>query len=178
MDPGAPRFYRLLRSTTIQQVVARVAADIGQDPKRVRLWIMVNRQNKTIRPDQPIMDTRPTIDETHSRAAAHRDQALRVWVEVAEEVNSQGEAIWPTYQSQANGVVVKNDLILIFLKRFDVEAQLLSGVGHVYISREKKVEELVPHILRKMGWGDKLPSDEKLVIWEVGFAFLPPKLDG
>ena len=166
-DPGAARHYRLLRTTTIQQLVVRIADDIGQDPKRIRLWIMVNRQNKTIRPDQPIMDTRPTIDETHSRAAAHRDHALRVWVEVAEEVNSEGDAIWPTFQGQANGVIVKNDLILLFLKCFDAEAQLLSGVGHVYISREKKVEELVPHILKKMGWGEKLPSDEKLMIWEV-----------
>ncbi|TPX10919.1 uncharacterized protein E0L32_008125 [Thyridium curvatum] len=165
-DPAAPKFYKLLRTTTVEEAVQKVAADMGQDPKRVRLWILVNRQNKTIRPDQPIMDLQPTIEDTFARAAAHRDTALRLWAEVAEEVNADGEALWPTYQSQPNGVVVKNDLILLFLKCFDQEAQTLKGVGHVYISREKKVEDLVPTILKKMGWGDKLPGDEKIMLWE------------
>jgi ubiquitin carboxyl-terminal hydrolase 7 len=165
-DAAAPRFYRLLRTATMQELVNKIAADLDQDPKRVRLWIMVNRQNKTIRPDQPVMDLRPTVEDTYTRAAAHRDQALRVWVEVAEEVNAEGAAVWPTYGGLANGVVVKNDLILLFLKWFDAEAQALKGVGHVYISKEKKVEELVPIIMKKMGW-DKLSSDEKIQLWEV-----------
>lgn len=128
---------------------------------------MVNRQNKTIRPDQPVMDLRPTVEETYNRAAAHRDQALRVWVEVAEEVNASGAAVWPTYgPGLANGVVVKNDLILLFLKHFDAEAQALKGVGHVYVSKEKKVEELIPTIMKKMGW-EKLSSEERIQLWEV-----------
>lgn len=171
-DPAAPRYYRVLRAAAMQEIVAEIAQDIGQDPKRVRVWVMVNRQNKTIRPDQPVMDLRPTVEETYNRAAAHRDQALRLWVEVAEEVNADGEAIWPTYQGQSNGVIVKNDLILLFLKWFDVESQSLKGVGHLYISKEKKVEELVPIIMKKMGWGDKLPSDEKIQLWEVRIANL------
>jgi ubiquitin carboxyl-terminal hydrolase 7 len=151
---------------TMQDVVNMIAADIEQDPKRVRLWIMVNRQNKTIRPDQPVMDLRPTIEETYTRAAAHRDQALRVWVEVAEEVASDGTVNWPTHQGLPNGVVVKNDLILLFLKCFDADAQTLRGIGHVYISKEKRVEELIPIIMKKMGW-EKLSSDEKIQLWEV-----------
>jgi ubiquitin carboxyl-terminal hydrolase 7 len=166
-DASAPRYHRVLRVMTMQEVVALIAESIEQDPKKVRLWVMVNRQNKTIRPDQPIMDLRPTVEETFQRAAAHRDIALRVWAEVAEEVNDDGEAIWPTYQSQMNGVVVKNDLILLFLKCFDADAQTLKGVGHVYISKEKKVEDLVPLIMKKMGWGEKLPGDEKILLWEV-----------
>ncbi|KAL2264287.1 hypothetical protein VTK26DRAFT_7892 [Humicola hyalothermophila] len=165
-DPAAPRFYRVLRAATMQDLVNTIAADIGQDPKRVRLWMMVNRQNKTIRPDQPAMDLRPTVEEAYTRAAAHRDQALRVWVEVAEEVDADGAAVWPTYPGLPNGVVVKNDLILLFLKWFDVESQSLRGIGHIYISKERKVEELVPIITKKMGWGEKLPSDEKIQMWE------------
>ncbi|KAK3378288.1 hypothetical protein B0H63DRAFT_397552 [Podospora didyma] len=165
-DPAAPKFYRILRTTTMQQVVETIAGDIGQDPGRIRLWIMVNRQNKTVRPDQPVMDLSPTVEETYNKAAAHRDQALRVWVEEAEEVNADGEAIWPTFQGQSNGVIVKNDLILLFLKMFDIESQTLRGIGHIYISSSKKTEELSSVILKKMGWGDKLPADEKLLIWE------------
>ncbi|KAM5342649.1 hypothetical protein ACJ41O_013615 [Fusarium nematophilum] len=165
-DPSAPKFYRVRRAMTMEEFVTQVAEDMGEDPKKVRLWLMVNRQNKTIRPDQPIMDLRPTVEETYARSAAHRDTSLRVWAEVAEDVDADGEPIWPSYQSQPNGVIVKNDTILLLLKHFDSETQSLSGVGHVYISKEKKVEELVPLILKKMGWGDKLPTDEKLSLWE------------
>ncbi|KID87115.1 Peptidase C19, ubiquitin carboxyl-terminal hydrolase 2 [Metarhizium guizhouense ARSEF 977] len=165
-DEASPRSYRVRRAMTMEEFTNQVADDLGQDPRKVRLWLMVNRQNKTIRPDQPIMDLRPTVEEIYSRSAAHRDTSLRVWAEVAGQLNSNGEPIWPSYQSQANGVVVKNDTILLFLKHFDADAQSLRGVGHVYIGKEKKVEDLVPQILEKMGWGDKLPAEEKLLLWE------------
>ena len=160
----------------MQELVEKVAADLEKDPRRVRLWIMVNRQNKTIRPDQPIMDLRPTVEDTFSRAAAHRDQSLRLWAEVAENVDEEGEAIWPTYQGQSNGVIVKNDLILLFLKCFDAESQTLRGIGHTYISKEKKVEDLLPRIFEKMGWGEKLASDEKIQLWEVNRPSTPAKI--
>lgn len=168
VDPSAPRSYRIRRAMTMEEFTNQVAEDIGQDPRKVRLWLMVNRQNKTIRPDQPIMDLQPTVEEVYNRSAAHRDTSLRVWAEVAEELNADGEPIWPSYQSQTNGVVIKNDTILLLLKYFDSAEQTLKGVGHVYIGKERKVEELVPLILQKMGWGEKLPADEKLLLWEVG----------
>ena len=168
VDPAAPRFYKERRITPTGELVTKISDDLNVDPRKVRLWVMVNRQNKTIRPDQPIMDLRPTVEDTFQRAAAHRDPCLRVWAEVAEEVDAEGNAVWPTYQGQLNGIVVKNDLILLFLKCFDAEKQTLRGVGHVYISKEKKVEELLPPIMKKMGWGEKLASDEKIVLWEVG----------
>jgi ubiquitin carboxyl-terminal hydrolase 7 len=172
---ASPRSYRIRRSMTVEEFTAQVAEDMGQDPRKVRLWLMVNRQNKTIRPDQPIMDLRPTVEEVYARSAAHRDSSLRVWAEVAEELDADGEPIWPSYQSQSNGVVVKNDTILLFVKHFDAEAQTLHGVGHVYIGKDKKVEDLVPQILEKMGWGDKLPADDKLLLWEVRrLSFLFP----
>lgn len=166
VDPAAPKSYRIRRAMTMAEFVTQVAGDMNEDPRKVRLWLMVNRQNKTIRPDQPIMDLGPTVEETYARSAAHRDTSLRVWAEVADEVNSNGEPIWPSYQSQPNGVVVKNDTILLLLKHFDNETQTLRGVGHVYIAKEKKVEELVPLIAKRMGWGEKLPADEKLLLWE------------
>ncbi|CAK7224311.1 ubiquitin-specific protease ubp15 [Sporothrix curviconia] len=165
-DPAAPRVYRILRTATVQEAIATIAADNSQDPKRVRLWLMVNRQNKTIRPDQPIMDTHLTVEETYTKISSHRDNMLRVWAEVAEEVGPDGEAIWPTFQSQPSGAVAKNDLILLFLKYFDVENQAINGISHVYLSKEKKVEELLPVIMKKMGWGEKLPDGEKLLLWE------------
>jgi len=175
-DPAAPRFYRFLRTSSVQELVNEIAADLGMDPRHIRLWIMVNRQNKTIRPDQPVMDLRPSVEETYNRAAANRDQSFRVWTEVAEDIGPDGEAIWPTYQGQSTGVMMKNDLILLFLKWFDVETQSLRGVCHTYINKEKKVEELIPLIMKKMGWGEKLANDEKIQLWEVSATTNPHPL--
>lgn len=171
-EEAAPKSYRIRRSMTMEEFTNQVAEDMGQDPRKIRLWLMVNRQNKTIRPDQPIMDLRPTVEEVYTRSAAHRDTSLRVWAEVADDFNTDGEPIWPSYQSQSNGVVVKNDTILLFLKHFDADGQTLHGVGHAYIGKEKKVEDLVPQILEKMGWGEKLPAEEKLLLWEVWSHFM------
>lgn len=166
VDLAAPRQYRIRRNMTMEEFTAQVAADIGEDARKVRLWLMVNRQNKTIRPDQPIMDLKLLV-EGWAGSPTQRETPLRVWAEVTDDVNEEGEALWPSYQSLANGAGVKNDSILLLLKHFDSENQTLNGVGHVYIGKDKKVEELVPLILKKMGWGDKLPAEEKLLLWEV-----------
>ncbi|KAI2777264.1 cysteine proteinase [Daldinia loculata] len=187
-DPAAPRFFAPAKTTNIPDFIEKFLVEDTRlntkldpkldpelypkvypklDPKRIRLWIMVNRQNKTTRPDQPIMNTEAKLGELYTNMiAANRDCALRLWAEVADEVDAEGQAIWPTYQGNTNDVIVKNDLILLFLKHFDAERQILEGVGHIYVSREKKVEDLVPVIAKKMGWGDKLPSGEQLAMWE------------
>ncbi|KAM3543524.1 hypothetical protein ARSEF1564_003576 [Beauveria bassiana] len=164
-DESAPRSYRLKKSTVMEDFVQQVAHDIGEDPRKVRLWLMVNRQNKTIRPDQPVMDLTLTVEETYARSAAHRDSSLRLWAEVATEVDNDGEAIWPSYQAPAaNGS--KEDTILLLLKYFDVEKQELRGVGHVYMAKDKKIEDMVPLIHAAMGWEAKLADDERLLLWE------------
>lgn len=165
IDPAAPKPYRIRRTMTMQEFVSQVAGDICQDPKKVRLWNMVNRQNKTTRPDVPIMDLQSTVFSNLSNPATQKDTTLRLWAEVSEEFNEEGEPIWPAYQLQSNGDVVKTDAICLLLKHFDKDVQTLSGVGHVYISKEKRVEELVPAILKKMGWDDN--ANEKLLLWEV-----------
>ena len=175
-DSAAPLHHRVLRSMTVEEYIKFLAEEINKDPKKLRLWLMVNRQNKTIRPDQPIMDLTPTIEEVFTRSVASRDVYLRVWVEEAEELDDEGNAVWPSYSGQPNGVLVRNDTILFLLKHFDLEQQTLRGVGHVYIGKDKKVEDLVPLIAKKMGWGDIAGAEDKLLLWEVGFKLHLPKI--
>lgn len=172
-EPGAARSYRVLRSSTIKDLATEVGQDIGQDPRRIRFWCMVNRQNKTIRPDQPLTDVSQTIEQAHQKLAGSKVQEIRLWAEVAEDVDVSGEPIWPGPVSQQNGSQTKSDGILLFLKWFDVENQILRGIGHVYIGKERKVEDLVPLILKKMSWPEKSPSGDKtqLKLFEVSFTF-------
>lgn len=162
---------------TINEFAARVGQDTGIDPRRLRFWCMVNRQNKTIRPDTPILDGNVTLEEAYLKLSGSKQPELRLWAEVCEEVTPEGEPLWPglpTPQNPQNNsttsvVPLKSDLILLFLKWFDVENQVLKGIGHIYISKEKKVEELVAPILKKMDWPERNQIGEKtqLKLFEV-----------
>lgn len=172
VDLAAAKTYRILRTTTIQAFATRIAAEVKQDPRRVRFWVMVNRQNKTIRPDQPVTDPNMTVEDAYHKFASSKLQELRLWTEIAQEIDEAGEPIWP---NTPTGIPPRTDNILLFLKWFDVEQQTLRGAGTIYISKEKKVEDLCPLILKKMGWSDKLPSGDRnsLKLYEVLYNRLP-----
>lgn len=158
------RDYRLLRKLTLKELAEIVGRDTEVDPRRLRFWCMVNRQNKTVRPDTPLPDMSITIEDAHQRHAGSKGADLRVWAEIADEVDANGDAIWPATPGQPNGNASNKDLIVLFLKEFDVEAQKLHGIGHIYISKEKKVEDLVPAILQKMNWPVKNAKGDKTML--------------
>lgn len=107
---------------------------------------MVNRQNKTIRPDQPLLDPNMTIEAAYTKHGG-RDRTFRLWIEKAPRVDDKILA-WPDQQPQNKS----DPQILILLKYFNAESQTLNGIGHVYIKKQSKVADLVPHILQMMGW--------------------------
>ena len=146
LDPAAPKQYRVLRASTVQQLIETVAMDMGANPAHVRLWVMVNRQNKTVRPDQPLTELEMTVDEAYTKKGT-KAASFRLWAEKA-KVLEAGKPVWPIMQQAPNN----NTPILLFVKYFDVEAQTLKGVGHVYIRKNSKVMEVAPSILEIMGW--------------------------
>jgi ubiquitin carboxyl-terminal hydrolase 7 len=156
-NPAAAKCYRLLRSTTVQELINKIAADTEQEAYKVRLWVMVNRQNKTVRPDQPLVDMNITIEAALTKLGP-RNGDLRVWAEIAEKFED-GKPLWPDMQPQAKG----NSFILLFLKHFDVQSQTLKGVGHIYVRELWKVSELAGPILELMDW----PMGTSLSLYEV-----------
>lgn len=153
---GAPWNYRIKRTMLLKDFLEVVGKDMGEDARKLRAWIMVNRQNKTVRPDMPMTNLDASMEALFARVNSQRETALRIWVETAQEVDAEG-----------NGVFPKNDHLLLFLKYFEVQNQALRGAGQVYIHKDKKVDDLVPAIMQKMGWGEKLRSDERVFMWEV-----------
>jgi ubiquitin carboxyl-terminal hydrolase 7 len=150
-NPCAPTYYRLLRVSTVEEFCQTLAASKNVPSDHVRLWVMVNRQNKTFRPDQPILDRSLTIEEALTKYTG-RDKSWRLWLEVANTVE-EGKSIWPETQLQTNN----NVPYLVFLKYFDVEAQTLHGVGHIYVRKFAKVSEMLPTICQMMGWSTSSP---------------------
>lgn len=144
-SPSSPKTHRILRTMTVSEFAKSLAEDEGFPPGHVRLWVMVNRQNKTVRPDQPLTDPNMTIDEAYSKHGS-RDKNFRLWLETAYEVKD-GKPIWPDMQPQTSN----NIPALVFLKHFDTENQTLLGVGHVYARKQSKVADMVPLIQKLMG---------------------------
>lgn len=130
--------------------VRSLAEAEGLPPERVRLWVMVNRQNKTVRPDQPLTDPKMMMDEAYNKHGS-RDKSFRLWLEAAHKIE-EGRPIWPDMQPQTNA----NVPILVFIKHFDVEAQTLRGIGHIYARKQSKVADMVPFIQKLMG-GSSFP---------------------
>jgi ubiquitin carboxyl-terminal hydrolase 7 len=161
-SPSAPDFYKTLRTSTVRELCQRISKDKILPAEQIRLWVMVNRQNKTIRPDQPLLDPDMTIEEAQTKHGT-RDKWLRLWAEVAEHTED-GRAIWPDMQTNLGN----NAPILVFLKHFDPYAQTLKGVGHIYIKKHSKVGDMFPMICEKMGWH----SSTSIALYEVSFTFV------
>lgn len=148
-DPALPAQYRVLRTRKISEFAKDIAEERGLKEEAIRFWVMVNRQNKTTRPDQVIRDLDMTVWDAYTKFGT-KGNNFRLWMEVA----APGPDDQPTPWDE--------ETILIFLKNFDIAAQTLSGVGPVYVRKNQKVAELAPTILAKMNW----PAGTEFTLYE------------
>ncbi|KAK3050993.1 ubiquitin-specific protease ubp15 [Extremus antarcticus] len=157
-DPAAPKVYKLLKSMTVADFTHYIAREHGLDVELIRPWIMVNRQNGTVRPDQALTWPDMTLQEAADKYST-RNSGFRVFMEETMR-DADGQPIWEVADlaapasPTANGNVPPHQQkpIIIFLKYFDVDQQLLSGVGHIYMSPQAKAQDLSGPILQLMGW--------------------------
>ncbi|KAK9457513.1 hypothetical protein V1511DRAFT_455322 [Dipodascopsis uninucleata] len=142
-----PMSFKMRKTASLKDLRETVAKELGyDDASRLRFWVMVNRQNKTLRPDVPLTDTTAkTLEEIKERSAG-KTPDLRFWLEEA-QFESDGTMVpW-----QAEGGPNANK-ILIFLKYFDPFTQTLTGVGHCVVGKRDKVSDIFPHIHKIMNW--------------------------
>ena len=149
-DPALPRQYRVLRAKKVGELAEELAEEKGLKANQIRFWIMVNRQNKTTRPDQVIKDPEITVEDAYSKFGT-KGNAFRLWMEVGKP-GPDGTVSWPDSETS----------VLVFLKCFDVFAQELTGVAGVYVHKAQKVGELAPTILELMGW----PAGTEVILFE------------
>ncbi|KAI4209489.1 MAG: hypothetical protein LQ351_007566 [Letrouitia transgressa] len=152
-SPSSPQVFRVLRASTVGDFIKKVAETMQLPPDHIRLWAMVNRQNKTTRPDQPLPDLNMSMDEACAKFNS-RDKPFRLWVEIANALED-GKPLWANMQPLP-GI---SPPVLVFLKYFDTDAQTLKGVGHIFMRKNSKVSEMNPIIQHLMGWS---PSEKSL----------------
>jgi ubiquitin carboxyl-terminal hydrolase 7 len=135
--------FRVLKQETYNVFKSRVASHFNLPENKVRLWVLVNRQNKTVRPDTHIPENEPTLTvEVIRNNMAARQNDLRLYLDVIPD---------PSKPEPPAGS------IMIFLKHFDTSKQTLFGVGKVYVSRNNKVQDLHPMINERMRWTPGTP---------------------
>ncbi|TFY70399.1 hypothetical protein EVG20_g2597 [Dentipellis fragilis] len=135
--------FRVLKQETYSTFKTRVAQHFNYPESQIRLWVLVNRQNKTVRPDTHIPENEPTltVDVIRNNMAA-RQSDLRLYLDVSPEPGKPD---------------VPPGSIMIFLKHFDTSKQTLHGISKCYVSRASKVSDLIPIINEKMRWTPGTP---------------------
>lgn len=158
-SPSAPKIYRLLKTMSMTDFTKMIATDMEVEEDLIRPWGLVGRQNNTVRPDVPMVWPDLNVD-----AACQKLQAkvpYRMWIEIASR-KPDGEPDWADLNVVTN-LQSSSKPILLFLKHFDAGKQTMLGKGHVYIGKHKKIAELGPLILERMGW----PTGTQLRLYEV-----------
>jgi ubiquitin carboxyl-terminal hydrolase 7 len=130
-----------------------LAENIGLSSTDFRLWLMVNRQNRTVRIDMPIPDEEnaSTMDEVRQKYATNQ-ATLRFYMERGDTFDEQGLAVFPS----------STDGILIFIKHFQPEHQIIHGVGHLYVRKDAKVNSVLNALKEMIGYGE----EEEISIYE------------
>ncbi|KAI8455154.1 ubiquitin thiolesterase [Phakopsora pachyrhizi] len=146
MPPSDLPTFRIPKQQPFLDFKAKVAQDLGYEPNQIRLWVLVNRQNKTVRPDTVIPEHDPTLTmEVVRDKMASKAQDLKLYLEV---VDPNQELPPPDS---------KNGPLMVFVKYFDASGQTLAGVGHFYVDRNQMVSDIIPAINARMNFPENTP---------------------
>lgn len=135
--------FRVLKQETYSVFKSRIAHHFNFPENQIRLWVLVNRQNKTVRPDTHIPDSESTLTvEVIRNNMSARQTDLRLYLDIIPDPTKPD----PPPQS-----------IMVFIKHFDTSKQTLLGAGKVYVLRSNKVGDLIPIINERMRWTPGTP---------------------
>ncbi|OBT97972.2 hypothetical protein VE01_03889 [Pseudogymnoascus verrucosus] len=154
-DLASPKAYSILGAATLAEFILKIAAEKGLKSKKIRFWLMANRQNKTIRPQYPLENHTETFDQIIKKQNIN-DRKIRLYAEEMEPEKS----IWPLREGL-------NGEILLFLKHYNpLQEQVLEepmrGVCHIYVRKNDKASELSARINRIMNW----PAAVQMILFE------------
>lgn len=149
-DKALPENIRTLRAKTVGDLTKDIAEAKGLKPEQIRFWTMVNRQNKTVRPDGILRDLDMSLDDAYHKFVTNKGSAFRLYLDIA-QIAPSGKIMWPEPGSPSS-MTGNNNSILVFLKYFDVNNQTLTGVCQTFVKKNWKIQELAPIVTEKMGW--------------------------
>lgn len=155
-EPGAGiPIFKVKKKDTLLKFKSTLEHVFGIPASSFNLWLLVGRQNKTIRPDHPLSNaeenlTMEAILETYSKICSD----LKFYIEDTRKND-------PRFGTIGNSLTAPNNAFMYF-KYFDVETGVIKYLGGHIINRNGTIAELFPLICRLVG----LSTDTKLRAYE------------
>ncbi|CAG8712653.1 11386_t:CDS:2, partial [Acaulospora colombiana] len=167
--PPALLTFRVPQQESYYNMVSRIVEEIKVPRNRIRLWDIIKRQNKSIRPNQALTELRSSLSMSHR---LQKTSLLTICIAIGSKYSK-------TYYGEVSYLFLDllsepresessedQDTIMIFLKYFDANKQELYGVGNFHVKRENKVEKLSRLVRKKMGWPQTSRIQIPLVFYE------------
>ncbi|KAI9491534.1 hypothetical protein BDB00DRAFT_874264 [Zychaea mexicana] len=123
-----------------------LAEKLATPKNQFRVWSIVNRQNRTIRADDHIVEANnedQTISDILNRYLTNH-ALLRIFVERISTNDQPDEGQYPPL------VPVTDNLV--FIKYFDPENQLISGMGYLYVNKTDKIGSISDRVKMMIGY--------------------------
>ncbi|KAJ3326370.1 hypothetical protein HDU76_012981, partial [Blyttiomyces sp. JEL0837] len=142
--------FKVRKDESFGALRARLAEHVHQPVDRIRVWSMLPRVNKTIRPDSPItnVENDKTVDAIRDKFVKNNND-LRLYVEIVDP-ETEEFAVMP---SQA----------VIFIKFFDPSKDKIQYVGKIIVkNKAHRIQDYVPRMLELAG----CPPDLSVRIFE------------
>ncbi|KAI5285383.1 hypothetical protein KEM55_000682, partial [Ascosphaera atra] len=136
-DPALPKQFSVLKTKKVSELAADIIRHFNLRTGRVRMWVMTNRHNKTVRPEQPLDDPDMLIEDAYVKYTPQKEPFKIYAEEQEQELTDQGEWNCPA---------------LVFLKCFDVERQTLTGICHTYAHKRARIADIGHTIVERMKW--------------------------
>ena len=133
-----------------------VAEQLRIPPERQRYWILVARQNRTIRPSELVTNEHSAIQN----ALGDSDRMvgeLRVYLEESPISSEEAKLTGKPFFSEND-----RNHALLFIKYYDPTKQVLEFLGHFMVNHNQKLADLVPTLLRMKD----LPPETQIKFYE------------
>ncbi|KAJ3105715.1 hypothetical protein HDU97_007692 [Phlyctochytrium planicorne] len=137
--------FKVKKDETLLSFKQTLSESISVPVERIRLWTMVGRQNKTVRPDTALQeaDNEKTMDAVKERFIKAPPE-FRLYAEVIEGHPSQAK--------------LETEGIVIFLKYYDPVLSKIEYAGRVYVpNKAAKIQDFVQVMLDRRGLAPGTP---------------------
>ncbi|CAG8532826.1 31436_t:CDS:10, partial [Racocetra persica] len=139
--------FKVLKEDTYGTFIKMIATKFKIPIYKLKFWVIVNRQNKTIRLHEPLKDDYLDISMEEISRKIIGCNELRLYMEIVEK---------PINFKKKHGTII------IFIKYFNPDSQSLESLGQLYVQKKCRVNSIFS-ILRKKR---QLPLDTPLKIYE------------
>lgn len=169
-----PFTLKALKTKLLKDVLPDVGDALGLDINKVKFWAMGYRRNGTLRPTNVLEGIQDiTVDNLHQTRFNSKQAALNIWVEdISDSILGEDKSITAKQDNlertnveenqKLHDYLVKSQKIMIMIKYFDADSQILKFLSHVRVDSRAPMNKLFETVSGSLG----LPMSTEFIIYE------------